>query len=70
MVSPFDLSPNSSGWWWFISSVFLTRSSCCKTIHANGYYGALPGWAVSVSVLPPTPRFKETISFSETSAIS
>ena len=46
--------PNSSGWWWLISSVFLTRTSCPKTAHANGYYGAWPGWAVSVSVLPLT----------------
>ena len=30
--------PNSSGWWWLISSVFLTRTSCHKTTHANGYY--------------------------------
>ena len=22
--------PNSSGWWWLVSSVFLTRTSCCK----------------------------------------
>ena len=45
---------NSSGWWWLISSVFLIRISCHKTTHANGYYGAWPGWAVSVSVLPLT----------------
>ena len=45
---------NSSGWWWLISSVFLTRISCPKTTHTNGYYGAWPGWAVSVSVLPLT----------------
>ena len=50
----FDLFPNSSGWWRLISSLFLTRTSCCKTTHANGYYGAWPGWAVSVSVLPLT----------------
>ena len=43
---------NSSGWWWLISSVFLIRISCHKTTHANSYYGAWPGWAVSVSVLP------------------
>ena len=43
---------NSSSWWWLISSVFLTRTSCPKTTHANGYYGAWSGWAVSVSVLP------------------
>ena len=36
--------PNSSGWWWLISSVFLIRISCYKTTHANGYYGAWPGW--------------------------
>ena len=38
---------NSSGWWSLISSVFLTRTSH-KTTHANGYYGAWPGWAVLV----------------------
>ena len=43
--------PNSSGWWWLISSVFLIRISCHKTTHANGYPGAWPGWAVSISVL-------------------
>ena len=32
VVSPCDLSPNSSGWWWLISSVFLTRSSCLKQL--------------------------------------
>ena len=45
---------NSSSWWWLISSVFLTRTSCHKTTHASGYYGAWPGWAVSVCVLPLT----------------
>ena len=45
---------NSSGWWRLISSVFLIRISCHKTTHANGYYGAWPGWAVSISVLPLT----------------
>ena len=44
----------SSGWWWLISSMFLTRTSCHETTHANGYYGAWSGWAVSVSVLPLT----------------
>ena len=43
---------NSSSWWWLISSAFLTRTSCPKTTHANGYYGAWAEWAVSVSVLP------------------
>ena len=34
--------------------MFLTRTSCPKTAHANGYYGTWPGWAVSISVLPLT----------------
>ena len=46
--------PNSSSWWRLVSSVFLTRTSCCKTTHANGYYAAWPGWAVSISMLPLT----------------
>ena len=44
---------NSSGWWWLFSSIFLISISCHKT-HANSYYGAWPGWAVSVNVLPLT----------------
>ena len=43
---------NSSGWWWLIGSMFPSRTSCRKTAHADGYYGAWPGWAVSVSVFP------------------
>ena len=46
--------PNSSSCWWLISSIFLTRTCCRKTTHANYYYGAWPGWAVSISVLPLT----------------
>ena len=53
----FQPFPNSSLWWWLISSVFLIRISCNKTIHANGYYSAWPGWAVSISVLPLTISF-------------
>ena len=34
--------------------MFLTRTSCHKTTHANGYYGAWPGWAVSVTALALT----------------
>ena len=53
---------SSSGWWWLISSVFLTRTPFPKTTqlstnNSNGYYGAWPGWAVSVSVLPLTSLF-------------
>ena len=54
--------PNPSGWWWLISSMFFTRTSCRKTTHANGYYGAWPGWAVSISVLPLTKWHRSTIS--------
>ena len=42
--------PNFPGWW-FISSFFLTRNNVwppVKTTQTNGYYGAWPGWAVSV----------------------
>ena len=49
--------PNSSSWWWLISSMFLTRTSCHKATHANGYCGAWPGWAVSISVLPLTEPY-------------
>ena len=45
----FWLFLTSSGWWWLISSVFLPRTSCHKITHANSYYGAWPGWAVSIS---------------------
>ena len=50
----FQPFPNSSSWWWLISSIFLIRISCHKTTHGDGYYGAWPGWAVSISVLPLT----------------
>ena len=46
------------GWWWLLSSVFLTRTSCCKITHVNGY-DTWPRWAVLVSMFPltflPTP---------------
>ena len=54
---------NSSGWWWLISSVFLTRTSCCKTTHANGYSGAWPRWVVSVNVLPLTEGLMLKLKF-------
>ena len=57
--------PNSSGWSCLISSMFLSRTSCHKTTHANGYYGAWPGWAVSISVLPLTmwTRWINTLNY-------
>ena len=51
--------PNTSIWWWLISSMFITRTSCLKTTHANGYYAAWPGWAVSVRVLLLTLWFPQ-----------
>ena len=48
----FQPFPNSSSWWLLISSIFLIRISCHKTTHTNGYYGAWPGWVVSISALP------------------
>ena len=39
--------------------MFLTRTSCHKTTHANGYYGAWPGRAVSISVFPLTTLVRQ-----------
>ena len=40
-VSSLILSlPDSSSWWWLISSMFLTRISCCEITHPSGYCGA------------------------------
>ena len=50
--------PNPLGWWWLISSVFLTRTSCRKTTHADGYYGAWPERVVSARVLLLTGSVK------------
>ena len=61
--------PEHFGWWWLISSTFLTRTSCHKTTHANGYYGAWPEWAVSISVLPLTKWHRSTLS-GTTSSVS
>ena len=57
---------NSFGWWWLISSIFLVRICCHKTTHANGYYGAWPGWAVSISVLPLTVILRSGMAGSHT----
>ena len=57
MVSPFDLSGTLQ-----VSAAFLSRPSCCKITHANGYYGAWPGRAVRVSVLPLTNRLIQNLA--------
>ena len=54
----FQPFPNSSGWWWLISFIFLMRISCHKTTHA----GAWPGWAVSISVLPLTVGWHQRLT--------
>ena len=56
---------NSSDWSWLISSVFLIRISCHKTANANSYYGAWPGWAVSISVHLLTKVVKQSIDEEE-----
>ena len=53
---------NSSSWWWLISTMFLTRTSCCKITHTNGYYGAWAGWTISVHVSRNTTAFPLTHS--------
>ena len=44
--------------------MFLTRTPCHKTTHANGYYGAWLGWAVSVGMLPLTSVYYSLFSHS------
>ena len=46
-----------------IISIFLTRISCHKTTLADGYYGAWPGWVVSISVLPLTESWMSLCFF-------
>ena len=53
-VSPLDLSRTLLVGGGLLVPYSLSRISCHKTTHANGYYGAWPGWAVSISVLPLT----------------
>ena len=53
VASPFDLSGTLQ-----VSAAFLSRPSCCKITHANGYYGAWPGSAVPVSVSPKRSQFE------------
>ena len=54
LASPPSFWPflNSSSGWQLVSSLFLTRTSCCKITHAHGYCGAWPWQEVSVSNSP------------------
>ena len=51
-VSPLDLSRTLPVGGGLLVPYSLSGSPVIK--HANGYYGAWPGWAVSISVLPLT----------------
>ena len=59
-VSPFDLSQTLSVGGGLLVPYSLPGPPCCKTAHINGYYGAWPGWVVSISVLPLTTPPWET----------
>ena len=62
-VAPASFCPfSSSCWWWVISSVFLTRTSCYKITHAHVYYGVWPGWSVSARG-PPNICVFESLAF-------
>ena len=41
---------STSGWWWLVSTVFLSRTSYHKITHTNGYYGACPEWVVTTLI--------------------
>ena len=40
--------PDFSGWWWLVSSLFLTSTFCPKITLANAHYGAWSKGVVSV----------------------
>ena len=48
-----------------LGNEILIRTSCYKTTQANGYYGAWPGWAVSISVHLLTKVVKQSIDEEE-----
>ena len=58
-VSPLDLSRTLLVGGGLLVPYSLSRIFCHKTTHADGYYGAWPGWAVSISVLPLTEVLAE-----------
>ena len=54
MVSPFDLSRTLPVGGGLLVLCSLSGPPIQKQLNANGYYGAWPGWMVSISVLPLT----------------
>ena len=52
--SPFDLSQTLPVGGALLALCSLPGPPCRKTTHGDGYYGAWPGWVVSVSVHPLT----------------
>ena len=58
-MSPLDLSRTLLADGGLLVPYSLSGSPALKKkTHANGYYGAWPGWAVSISVLPLTGLWK------------
>ena len=62
VVSPFDLSRTLPVGGGLLVPISLSGSPVITT-HANDYYGAWLGWAVSISVLPLTKRKGNYIDF-------
>ena len=56
--------PNSSGWWWLVSSVFFTRTSCCKITYVSAYHCVWPGRVVSITGSLYITRITEFLSVS------
>ena len=57
VMSPFDLFRNLLVGGGLLVPFSLPGPPAPKTTHVNGYYGAWPGWVVSIIVLPLTSLF-------------
>ena len=53
---------DSSVWWRLISSLFLPGPPVVKLLMQIVYYGAWPGWVVSISVLPLTLLLTKSVT--------
>ena len=60
VVSLFELSRTLAVGGGLLVSCSLPGPPIGKITHANGYYGAWPGWSVSISVLPLTGSQSQT----------